>query len=147
MSKDWDDLSPDYRKRLIANGITSAQWEQRQSGNAPLSSSGRNNYVAAAEAHNIESFFPGWDDMEKADKKTVAKLYEQSLFGPGQGAPLTQRELDSRAEGVHTTHHRSDQQIRDLMDLQDWYLEMGGDEADFWKDFREAYAGAFSAAA
>lgn len=147
MPSDWDDLSSDYRKRLISNGITRAQWEQRQSANSTPLSSGRSDVVKAAEAHNIGSFFPGWDDMEKADKKTVAKLYEHALFGPGQGAPLTREELAHRPDGVHTTHHRSDQQIRELMDLQDWYLEMGGDEADFWKDFREAYGSAFSNAA
>lgn len=144
MSSDWDNLSPEYRKRLTSNGITSRQWEQRQVGKASPSGTG---YIAAAKAHDIETFFPQWDELAHKDKKRVAKLYEESMFGIGAGTPLTKEELAKRPYGVHTTHHRADWQIRDLMDLQDLYLENGGDEAEFWKDFREAYGSAYSAAA
>lgn len=159
--KSWEQLSPAYRKRLLANGITkeshaktSTAISQARGHRFTPEHGGKPKWYRLAQkaVPSIYTFVPDLDEMPEETREQISKDWIQGFIQPGRGRRLTTAE--KRKRGIHKADRKiyrkpSAAQIVSKFDFEDFYADYADHEfnADDWKEYREAYKESFSSAA
>lgn len=159
--KTWEQLSPTYRKRLLANGITP---EQHANPQTAISKARGHRFtpehggppkwyqIAQKTTPSIYTFVPDLDNFPAEQREQVSKDWIQGFIQPGRGRRLTADE--KRKRGKHRADKKvyrkpSAAQIVSKFDFEEFFAEYSGEEfgSDEWKEYREQYRQSFSSAA
>lgn len=138
--KGWNTLSDNYRKRLTAKGITTQTYTQGASiraarGHADAPERALYRKRAEAARIDIRTFLPDYDELSKREQEEAAKAFTRGVIGKASG-PINKKTGKRKPSAA---------QVRSKMDFLD--LIEQDREANFWPEFRTAYADSFAAAA
>lgn len=145
--KGWDSLSDNYRRRLLSNGISEAEYSQGKKLYAARGHKAtperKGSFTGLARRTGIYEIVEDFDELDPEMQKEVAQNWVQGFMSKSRG-PI--RNPD-RKPGQKIIRGASDAQIIARMDFTKFVNEyQDGMTSEQWKAFREQYRSTFSAA-